>query len=147
MPSAASPVDTLQPLTSTTALVRSKTDVSVLIPALNEGPNLAILLPWLKRILEELNLAYEVIVVTTETDHGTSDAAVAAGAGVLFQVTKGYGGALIDGVRSSRGEYILTLDADLSHRPDFVREMWERAARRRDHHRLSLRARWFCDHA
>ena len=44
--------------------MRSKTDMSVLIPALNEGPNLAILLPWLRRILEELDLSYEVIVVT-----------------------------------------------------------------------------------
>jgi len=98
--------------------------MSVLIPALNEGPNLAILLPWLRRILEELDLSYEVIVVTTESDHGTSEAAIAVGARVLFQGSNGYGGALIDGVRASRGEYILTLDADLSHPPDFVREMW-----------------------
>jgi len=105
--------------------VPSKTDISVLIPALNEGPNLAILLPWLRRILEELDLSYEVIVVTSESDQGTIEATVVAGARVLFQVSKGYGGALIDGVRASRGEYILTLDADLSHRPDFVREMWK----------------------
>ena len=57
--------------------------MSVLIPALNEGPNLAILLPWLRRILEELDLSYEVIVVTTESDQGTIEAAVAAGARVL----------------------------------------------------------------
>jgi len=96
----------------------------VLIPALNEGPNLAILLPWLRRVLEELDVSFEVIVVTNESDHGTMEAAVAAGARVLFQVSRGYGGALIDGVRASRGEYVLTLDADLSHRPDFVRDMW-----------------------
>jgi dolichol-phosphate mannosyltransferase len=105
-------------------LAGSKTDLSVLIPALNEGPNLAILLPWLSRVLEELDLSYEVIVVTNESDHGTIEAAMAAGARVVFQVSKGYGEALIDGLRTSRGEYILTLDADLSHRPDFVREMW-----------------------
>jgi dolichol-phosphate mannosyltransferase len=124
VPLTASPVQTVQRLSSSGELVRSKTDMSVLIPALNEGPNLAILLPWLKRILEELELSYEVIVVTTESDQGTGEAAVAAGARVLYQVSRGYGGALIDGVRASRGEYILTLDADLSHRPDFVREMW-----------------------
>jgi dolichol-phosphate mannosyltransferase len=121
---AASPVQTVQPLSNESELVRSKTDMSVLIPALNEGPNLAILLPWLRRVLEELDLSYEVIVVTNESDHGTMEAAMTAGARVLFQVSKGYGEALIDGVRASRGEYILTLDADLSHRPDFVREMW-----------------------
>jgi dolichol-phosphate mannosyltransferase len=124
VPTAAFPVQTVQPLTNASVPVRSKTDMSVLIPALNEGPNLAILLPWLGRILGELDLAYEVIVVTAESDRGTIDAAISAGARVLFQVSKGYGGALIDGVRASHGEYILTLDADLSHRPDFVREMW-----------------------
>ncbi len=124
VPPAASPVQTLQRFSAANELVRSKTDISVLIPALNEGPNLAILLPWLRRILEELDISYEVIVVTTESDYGTIEAAIAAGARTLFQVSKGYGGALIDGVRASRGEYILTLDADLSHRPDFVREMW-----------------------
>ena len=117
-------VRTAQRSSGENGLVRSKTDMSVLIPALNEGPNLAILLPSLTRVLEALDLSYEVIVVTNEGDHGTMEAALTAGARVLFQVSKGYGGALIDGVRASRGEYILTLDADLSHRPDFVREMW-----------------------
>jgi dolichol-phosphate mannosyltransferase len=124
VPHALSPVQTVERLSGASEIVRSKTDMSVLIPALNEGENLATLLPWLRRILEELDLSYEVIVVTSESDQGTIEAAVAAGARVLFQVSKGYGGALIDGVRASRGEYILTLDADLSHRPDFVREMW-----------------------
>lgn len=111
-------------LSGTEQVPRAKTDMSVLIPALNEGPNLAILLPWLKRILEELHLCYELIVITAQGDLGTIEAASAAGARVLLQISKGYGGALIDGVRASHGEYILTLDADLSHRPDFVREMW-----------------------
>ena len=31
---------------------------------------------------------------------------------------------MIDGLRQSSGEYVLTLDADLSHSPDFVYAMW-----------------------
>ena len=99
-------------------------DLSVLTPALDEGPNLAILLPWLTKVLDELNVCYEVIVITKEGDHETIQAAHEAGARVLLQVSKGYGGAIVDGLRQSSGEYVLTLDADLSHSPDFVSAIW-----------------------
>ena len=113
-------------------------DMTVLIPALDEGLNLAILLPWLNRILEELQLSYDVVVVTNEGDRETIETASRAGAGVLLQVSKGYGGALVDGLKQSSGDYILTLDADLSHRPDFVPRHVELAARRRHHNRFPL---------
>jgi SAM-dependent methyltransferase len=76
------------------------------------------------RILEELDLSYEIIVVTREGDDETVRAAHDAGAQVLKQASNGYGGALIDGLREASGEYVLTLDADLSHSPEFVRAMW-----------------------
>ncbi len=122
---AASPVGTTVHSTDMAEVVRAKTDLSVLIPALDEGPNLAILLPWLNRILDELQVSHEVIVITKEDDSQTISAAAVGGAEVLTQVSNGYGGALIDGLKRSRGEFVLTLDADLSHRPDFVRRMWD----------------------
>jgi dolichol-phosphate mannosyltransferase len=97
----------------------------VLIPAINEGPNLRILIPWLQQVLDEEGISYEMIVVTSFDDRATSEAAMESGAQVLVQVSKGYGGALVDGLRKSCGDYVLTLDADLSHRPEFVRDMWE----------------------
>ena len=102
MSSTVSPVGTIQPLNGTTEPGRSKMDMSVLIPALDEGPNLAILLPWLNRILHELQLSYEVVVVTNEGDRETIETASRAGARVLLQVSKGYGGALVDGLKQSR---------------------------------------------
>ena len=122
---AASPVGTIVHSTEMAEVVRAKTDLSVLIPALHEGPNLAILLPWLNRILDELRVSHEVIVITKQDDSETISAAAVGGAEVLAQVSNGYGGALIDGLKRSRGEFVLTLDADLSHRPDFIRRMWD----------------------
>ena len=46
-------------------------DLSVLTPALDEGPNLIILLPWLTKVLDELDICYEIIVITKEGDHET----------------------------------------------------------------------------
>jgi dolichol-phosphate mannosyltransferase len=103
-------------------------DLTVVVPALNEGPNLAILLPELRRVIEEQGIRYEILVVTHGDDQETADAAARAGAQVLVQTSKGYGGALIDGLRKASGDYILTLDADLSHRPEFVRDMWRARA-------------------
>jgi dolichol-phosphate mannosyltransferase len=103
---------------------RQGIDLTVLIPAINEGPNLRILVPWLQQVLNEEAISYEMIVVTSDDDRDTAEAAMESGALVLVQTSKGYGGALVDGLRKSSGDYVLTLDADLSHRPQFVRDMW-----------------------
>jgi dolichol-phosphate mannosyltransferase len=100
--------------------------ISIVIPALNEGANLRLLLPRLDRVVSTLpSQEHETIVV----DGGSTDDTVAvvrdAGARVIPQNEPGYGGALKAGLQAARGEYILTLDADLSHDPDFVERMWE----------------------
>jgi dolichol-phosphate mannosyltransferase len=100
--------------------------ISVIIPALNEGSNLRLLLPRLHHVVSALApQQYETIVV----DGGSTDDTVAVveslGARVVRQDEPGYGGALKAGFRSAQGDYILTLDADLSHDPDFIERMWK----------------------
>jgi dolichol-phosphate mannosyltransferase len=99
-------------------------DLSVIIPAIAEGPNLEILLPALKEILIEITDSHEIIIVTRENDDHTARAATASGAVVLEQSERGYGGALLCGFGAARGDYILTMDADLSHPPTFVRDLY-----------------------
>jgi dolichol-phosphate mannosyltransferase len=99
-------------------------DLSVIIPALNEGPNLEALLPELHRLLRELHITYEILVVTTKTDQATIEAAARCGAVAITQEKPGYGGALQQGFETACGHYILTMDADLSHPPAFVHDMW-----------------------
>lgn len=99
--------------------------ISVVIPALREGPNLAILLPRLRQIVEELTGDFEILVVTAGTDQETLNAAKASGAAVVEQSERGYGGALKAGFALARGQYIITMDADLSHPPIFIRDLWE----------------------
>lgn len=99
-------------------------DLTVAIPALNEGPNLALLLPQLTEVLKQLEIKYEILVVTRHADQLTLDEAHKAGATVIEQTRRGYGGALAAAFQGASGEYVLTMDADLSHRPTFVRDLW-----------------------
>jgi dolichol-phosphate mannosyltransferase len=99
-------------------------DLSIIIPALNEGPNLVLLLPQLLAEVKSLGISSEILIVTRETDPQTAAAAEAAGAVVLKQRERGYGGALVRAFCAARGAYLLTMDADLSHRPEFIRDLW-----------------------
>ena len=99
-------------------------EVSVIIPALNEGANLALLLPSLRDVLDRMKIGYEILIVTTQTDGETLQAASSNGAKVIEQEERGYGGALLKGFATARAGYILTMDADLSHRPTFIPDLW-----------------------
>ena len=105
--------------------------LSVLIPAWREARNLAVLLPSLLRVLDSMEVPYEVVVITKDGDDETVRAASEAGVGVLLQASSGYGGALIDGLRRTSGEYVLTLDADLAHNPEIRQSHVGFAAARR----------------
>ena len=57
---------------------------------------------------------------------GTPAAVAKRGGRVVTQTERGYGGALIAGFAATRAPYVLTMDADLSHRPVFIEELWKR---------------------
>ena len=99
--------------------------MSVIIPALNEGNNLRVLLPRLHQVLAALApLGYETIVVDGGSTDDTVEVVESLNARVVFQEEPGYGGALKAGFQAAEGDYLLTLDADLSHDPSFVERMW-----------------------
>jgi dolichol-phosphate mannosyltransferase len=100
-------------------------DLSVVIPALDEGGNIGALVTGLRAQLERLRLQHEVIVVDGHSTDGTRAAAEAAGAAVVIQPARGYADALRSGLLAARGEYILTMDADHSHAPEVVGALWE----------------------
>jgi dolichol-phosphate mannosyltransferase len=97
--------------------------LSVVIPTLNERENIELLVPALRRTIDGLGVNGEILVLDSGSADGTADAATQAGARVL-QVGRGYGQALRAGLRAARGEYVVTMDADLSHQPDVVARLW-----------------------
>jgi dolichol-phosphate mannosyltransferase len=100
-------------------------EIAVVIPALNERDNLELLLPALREVLAGLGVAYDVIVVDGGSQDGTAETAARRGARVVRQSERGYGGALLAGFAATDAAFILTMDADLSHRPVFVQELWK----------------------
>ncbi|MFQ5791440.1 MAG: glycosyltransferase [Acidobacteriota bacterium] len=100
-------------------------ELTVLLPAWNEEQNLRLLLPELERVLDALDLDYEILVVDGGSADGTRDVAEALGARVVPQVQPGYGSAIKEGFAAAGGAYVLTMDADYSHEPSFVKHLWQ----------------------
>ena len=106
------------------SLQKNSLDLSVVIPTLNEGPNLYRLLPRLKEALEELRAHYEILVIDANSQDGTESIVNGAGATYICEEQPGYGNAIIRGLTEAKGTYVLTMDADLSHPADFVKNLW-----------------------
>ncbi len=99
-------------------------DLSVVIPAWDERENLEVMLPGLQSVLKRIAVHAEILVIDGGSKDGTREAAERLGARVILQRERGYGGALLAGFAASRAPYVVTMDADLSHPPDFLQEFW-----------------------
>jgi dolichol-phosphate mannosyltransferase len=98
--------------------------LSVVLPVVNERDNLRELIPRMRSVLAREHLEFEIIVVDGGSTDGTQQIAAEMGARVLPERRRGYAGALETGIAEATGDYLLTLDADLSHEPDFVAKLW-----------------------
>jgi dolichol-phosphate mannosyltransferase len=105
--------------------MQQRPDIAVVIPAWNERENLDLLLPALKEVLDELGLVSEIVIADAGSEDGTREAAERRGARVVIQQERGYGGALLAGFAATSAPYIVTMDADLSHRPVFLFDFWK----------------------
>lgn len=101
--------------------------LSVVLPAYREEENLRILLPRLIKTLQALRLQYEIIVVDTQ-DPMDETLDVCMQQSVSYVPRLGgnrYGDAVRTGINEARGQYILFMDADGSHTPEFIPKLIE----------------------
>lgn len=101
-------------------------DLAIVIPALHEAENLALLLPDLRAVLDALRISYQLIIVDRRPDAATRELAAAFQADLLDQQDRGYGSALVLAFGAARARYLLTMDADLSHPPLYIHDLWRR---------------------
>ena len=97
--------------------------LSVLILARNEAKNLDDLLPHVGRTLAGIGRTFEIVVVDADSPDGTAAVATRHNARVVPQLGSGYANALRQGFAECSGAFILAMDADFSHRPDFFAAM------------------------
>jgi glycosyltransferase involved in cell wall biosynthesis len=93
----------------------SKPSISIVIPTLNEQDNIKTLMKEIAPAIRDYR--YEILVVDGYSKDNTVKLARAAGARVIFD-DKGKGSALIKGFGAAKGDIIISMDADLSNRPN-----------------------------
>ena len=92
----------------------SESTVSVIIPTMNEEKSVGL-------VIEEVRGAFagkretEILVVDTNSDDRTKEIAASLGAIVLDEPRRGYGRAYRTGFENAKGEFIATLDADMTY--------------------------------
>lgn len=102
--------------------------LTVMIPAYGEAENLRLLLPAIKKITDDLSVPYEIIVLDAESPVDDTQA-VCAGYQVKWTPRTGgnrYGDAIRTGIRACTGDFVITMDADGSHNPQFIYKLWEK---------------------
>src|SRR5690348_12829718 len=91
------------------------TEVSVVIPCLNEANSVGACIDKAFRAFAAHNLMGEVIVADNGSTDGSIEIAEALGARVVKVEVQGYGAALQEGIRAARGRFIIMGDADESY--------------------------------
>ncbi|HEX2090441.1 MAG TPA: methyltransferase domain-containing protein [Actinomycetota bacterium] len=105
--------------------ISSLPDLSVVVPVWNGEHSLGRLLPRLRSVLESIGVQTEIVVVLPP-DEPVADLVERFGARVEEFKGGGYGQALNAGLAAARGRWAVTMDADFSHHPEFIRTLWLR---------------------
>ena len=100
-------------------MTTATTDLSVVMPCLNEEDSVAECVRWALEGIAKTGLDGEVIVCDNGSTDRSVELAEAAGARVVHQPARGYGNAYLKGFASSHGRYIVMGDSDLTY--DFRR--------------------------
>jgi len=105
-------------------------DISVVVPLFNEEESLPELAAWIKRVMDENNFSYEIMMI----DDGSRDESwnvirklqkenplVKA---IKFRRNYGKSAALYVGFEAVQGDVVITMDADLQDSPDEIPELY-----------------------
>lgn len=99
-------------------------ELSIIIPTLNEERNIGALIRAVRRELKLLKINYELYVIDGGSTDRTCAEAAEASAKIVLQQERGFGAAVRQGMRISEGEWVLIMDADWSHPPAQIPELW-----------------------
>ncbi len=98
--------------------------ISIVLPTKNE-PKIDKLIGLIKKVFDEINERYEILVIDKSNDD-TPKKAEFAGAKVLKQKSDGLGNAIKEGIIAAKGDIIFVMDADFSHDPKHIPDFLEK---------------------
>ena len=105
-------------------------DLSIIVPLLNEAESIPELYSWIKRVMTENGISYEVIFVddgstdsSWEIIEGLRDKEPEIIHGIRFRRNYGKSPALYCGFKMAQGDIVATMDADLQDSPEELPEM------------------------
>ena len=93
----------------------SQIELTVVMPCLNEADTVATCVSKAVSTLSRMGIPSEVIVADNGSTDGSQELARSAGARVVQVAERGYGAALMGGIREARGKYVVMGDADDSY--------------------------------
>jgi len=90
-------------------------ELTILMPCLNEAETLATCIRKARAYLDTAGIRGEVLIADNGSTDGSREIAAAEGARVVPVAERGYGAALIGGIKAAHGRYIIMGDADDSY--------------------------------
>jgi dolichol-phosphate mannosyltransferase len=101
-------------------------ELSVVLPAYREADSLRIVLPNLAPLVSAASPRSEIIVADAMEPLDDTEAVCAQNGVVHIRRSGGnsYGDAVRSGIQRSRGQFVLLMDADGSHNPRVINELW-----------------------
>jgi len=97
----------------------SAIELTIVMPCLNEAETLAVCIKKARGFLERSGVSGEVLIADNGSTDGSQRISRELGARVVDVPTRGYGAALIAGIKAARGKYVVMGDSDDSY--DFSR--------------------------
>lgn len=106
-------------------------DISIVVPLFNENESLSKLMEEISEVVNQHNWTWEVLMVDDGSNDGSWEVIqelrkqYSQLRGIRFQRNYGKSAALHVGFQHTRGEVVLTMDADLQDRPEHIPEFYK----------------------
>jgi glycosyltransferase involved in cell wall biosynthesis len=101
-------------------------EVSIIIPTLNEGENLPVLVPRIAAALA--GRRFEILIIDDSSADNTPEVCRQLSRDfplrlMIRQPENGLSGAVLQGLQQASGEYLVVMDADLQHPPESIPDL------------------------
>lgn len=91
------------------------TEISVILPCLNEETTVGYCIDEIKEFFESNNINGEIILVDNASTDASADVALSHGANVVKEEKRGYGYAIRKGLENATGKYLMIGDCDTTY--------------------------------